>query len=263
MENLWQKVKEHPWLSGAIVLGVFILVYLLVGGSSSGATASSGGQNNYAAEVAAATQLQQAQLAAQAQGTQVNAALQAQMGQYQAATTIAQLQAQTDQANINAQTQIASQQIAAQQDVANQQTQAQNYQSSIMGQIASNYYATQQNIAAIGNATAQNITNQPYVAQEALQQAAYNQFFTENTYGSTSTILNYLKQSGIPLSEFNQVAQTVSPGFNTNANLTTPGTGVLATAASPLVTPQLINLQNIATYLPSSGTPTGGVQVTN
>jgi hypothetical protein len=175
MENLWAKVKQHPYMAIAIVLGIFILVYLLVGGSGS---QQSGGtpNDNYAAEVAAATQLQNAQLQAQTQGNAINAQLAEQQGQMQAATTIAQLQAQTSQQNIAAQQDVAEKQIAAAQEATDLQT-------STYAQIQANNNATQQAVALAGfNAEEAMNTQNGQVAQ-----TVYSKYFdTLNLMNTTN-----------------------------------------------------------------------------
>jgi hypothetical protein len=149
MSGLWEKIKTHPYIAIAVVLGVFILVYLLVGGSSAPAQ-SGGGNNNYAAEVAAATQLQESQLQNQTNMAGINAQTSVQMANTQAAVTIAQLQANNVAANINTQQTVALANIQA-----NQETQ--DLQTTTYGQIASNQIAAQE---AVANATiASNVTN--------------------------------------------------------------------------------------------------------
>src|SRR6266567_1924840 len=71
-------VKEHPYLSGGIVLGAVILFFLLRGSGSGGARsapASAGGPSEalQAAQLQASTQLQMSQNAGTAQTNLVNA----------------------------------------------------------------------------------------------------------------------------------------------------------------------------------------------
>ena len=176
MSGLWEKMKEHPWLTGAIVLGVFILVYLLVGGGSAAPQATTQ-DNSYAAEVAAATQLQEAQLQGQTQMAGINAQVTAQQQQIQGAITVAQIQAQENQDNNNAQTTIASQQIAAQLQAVQGQQASQNLQTTTNGQIASNYIAAQQAVATAGFNTQEQLAT----TQANSAQTIYGDLFSAQT----------------------------------------------------------------------------------
>jgi len=209
MSGMWENIKAHPWITGLIVLSVFILVYILVGGSS--APAQSSGDNSYASEVAAATQLQEAQLAAQSQGNQINASLQAQQGQVQAAVTIAQLQAQADQNNTNQAAAVQLAAIQAQTTLGQAQIDAQNLQTTTNGQIAANYLTAQQNVASINAANQQNVYAMYFQNALQTQSQAYNQQLAVNAPLLSQQYLDVLANSGYNYNTFREVVEAANP----------------------------------------------------
>lgn len=62
--NVIENLKQHPYMVAGGVLAIIVVIYFVSnsGGGSSGAT-STNADANYATDVAAATQLQTAQLA--------------------------------------------------------------------------------------------------------------------------------------------------------------------------------------------------------
>lgn len=270
MENLWQNIKAHPWIAGAVVVAVFLLVYLLVGGGGSAAPAQTQ-DNSYAAEVAAATQLQEAQLSAQAQGNQANLALQAQQGQYQTAVTIAQIQAQENQDNNNAQTTIASKQIDAQLAAVQGQQASQNLQTTTNGQIASNYIAAQQAVATAGFNTQSHVADVSSTTATSIYGDLFASQLAQSELNAGVLSAANANEAAVATGAANIYLAPTTPGGNiqlintTNPNIFAAQTLALQDQYGTAATQAALTLPtfNPATLQPTSGTPTGPFHINN
>lgn len=115
MERVKQWIEAHPYLSGALVIGVILLWYIRRNSASSAQSASVayGVDPNQAAELQASYGIAQAQIAAQAQNDAYNAALTGQALQYGAAVQIAGLQTQAQLQSILSAADVSNNQTAA------------------------------------------------------------------------------------------------------------------------------------------------------
>jgi hypothetical protein len=118
-------VKQHPYITGSLVVGLIVLYIVLRGNQSQQQITSTGpSEALQAANLQAQTQQNLASTAVSAQDSQLNAAIAAK--QIDAATSLANIQAQSQVAltNLADTKDVQSQQITAQQDVATQQVNA-------------------------------------------------------------------------------------------------------------------------------------------
>lgn len=144
-------IKRHPWITGGVAASAIVLVLLMSGGDSSGGTYTvpGGSDADYQANLAASTQLQEAQYGAQAASAQYGAALSSQQDQDATQLGLANIQAQISGNNNSVTQAVSLAQISATQE----STDLANTLTAQLGQSTLN---TQQQIAALGTSVENN-----------------------------------------------------------------------------------------------------------
>lgn len=107
-------IKSHPYASGGIIIGGFVVFMLIRGGSGDGSTTVVGGQS--ADEVAAGVALQQIQAQAQGNAASIAGAIQMQENELGTTRYLADLAANLQSELGSAQIQLAAQQTAEEYD---------------------------------------------------------------------------------------------------------------------------------------------------
>lgn len=135
-------VKEHPYLSGSLIVGVIVLFLLLRGGSSSSSSPGNADLNSiYAAQSAADTA-----------DKQINAQLSAQNASIAGNIELAKIGSQRDLSLATLQQQLGLAQISAQQ-------QSTDLANTLTANVAIKNIQGQVDINALNNATQQNMYN--------------------------------------------------------------------------------------------------------
>lgn len=142
---MFNEIKSHPYIIGAVILGIIVLFFISSSGSAPGTTVA-----DSSSDVAAANTVADAQQNAQTQLALGNLSLQGLQEQIGGSIAVATLQAHTaDNANVLA-AGVAAQQINATEDVT-------NTANTLSAQTQQRYFASQETMASINaNSLIQN-----------------------------------------------------------------------------------------------------------
>lgn len=214
--QIWENIKQHPWLyGGGAVLGIIIVYFIFRGGGSG--TAVDPTAANYATETAAATALQQAQLQAQSSNYAAQQAVAVQQANISGQEAIAQIQSNTQLGVATLQAGVLNNQTAATTAQTKIAADTAKYQSTLSAQVAEGQTAATKaaNLASI----AAGVTQSQIASQTSLGlaniSAAEHEYLAATAANEANTAAAYAAQTAQTTAAY--AAQTAQLSINTQA----------------------------------------------
>jgi hypothetical protein len=207
MEKAWNLIKEHPYITGIVVLIAVYLLFFRGSGASSGPSDAQIAAQNFATQTQGATDLAVAQAAQQAQQHQIDQEAAVQQATIAGNVSLGQLAAQTQQNAQQLQAGVLNSQIAGAVQINDSNNSTAVQQSTLAANVAEAQISSAQavNLAGINAANEVNLQSladqlQLGLGRQANDLAAFNGAEnTLNNYGGTfTTALGTVTTKGAP-----------------------------------------------------------------